>query len=74
MKSEFSLPYYFSKENRPFEKRKVRQVKKKKKNQNKLNSRKRERREKQANQEDSTMVETMAVESGPAKVMIYADG
>ena len=31
MKSEFSLPYYFSKENRPFEKRKVRQVKKKKK-------------------------------------------
>ena len=45
-----------------------------KQNQNKLNSKKRERREKQANQEDSTMVETMAVESGPIKVMIYADG
>ena len=46
----------------------------KKHNQNKLNSKNIERREKQVDQEDSTMVETMAVESGPIKVAIFADG
>lgn len=47
----------------------MRRVKKKK-----LNSKKIERREKQAYKEDSTMMETMAVELGLIKVMICVDG